>query len=174
VHNDWLALIGDAAHALVPFLGQGLNSGLEDCSVLGDCIDRSPDDWPTALQEYHEERRENCEAVTRMAEEHYEELARAARDPEFIVRTALAEQVHGLAPDVFESVYSMVAFGNRPYSEIERLKNRNEKVLDSLLACPGVRDGIGSNSIGGLILATLEKELDFSGAVGVSSWPSGV
>lgn len=68
----------------------------------------------------------------------------------------------------------MVAFGNRPYSEIERLKNRNEKVLDSLLACPGVRDAIGSNSIDGLILATLEKELDFSAPVGVRSWPSGV
>jgi kynurenine 3-monooxygenase len=59
VHGDWLALVGDAAHALVPFLGQGLNAGLEDCSVLAECIDRNPGDWATALRKYNADRRSN-------------------------------------------------------------------------------------------------------------------
>jgi kynurenine 3-monooxygenase len=159
VYGDWLALIGDAAHAMVPFLGQGLNAGLEDCTALAACIDEYGDDWATVLGEYHAERRPNCEAVVRMAEEHFDELARSARDANFVRRRELERQVHRVAPDVFEPVYQMVAFGERPYLEIERLKARNETILDSLLAQPEIREGVGSTSIDDLVRAAVSQEL---------------
>jgi kynurenine 3-monooxygenase len=138
IHEDWLALIGDAAHVLVPFLGQGLNAGFEDCSVLLDCIDRFADDWQKVVEQYQEARSANCAAVIELAESHYEELARAARDPLFLVRKALEDKVHRLGPDRFVPLYSMVAFENRPYLEVAQARDRQAQLLDRLMARPDI------------------------------------
>jgi kynurenine 3-monooxygenase len=138
IHEDWLALIGDAAHALVPFLGQGLNAGLEDCSVLLDCIDRFADDWQKVVEQYQEARSANCAAVIELAESHYEELARSARDPIFLVRKALEEKVHRLGPDRFVPLYSMVAFENRPYVDVAQARDSQARLLDRLMALPDI------------------------------------
>jgi kynurenine 3-monooxygenase len=138
IHDDWLALIGDAAHALVPFLGQGLNAGFEDCSVLLDCIDRFADDWHKVLEQYQEARSQNCAAVIDLAEAHYVELAQAARDPLFLVRKALEDKVHRLAPERFVPLYSMVAFESRPYVDVARARHRQMQMLDRLMALPDI------------------------------------
>jgi kynurenine 3-monooxygenase len=158
VHGDWLALIGDAAHALVPFLGQGLNAGLEDCSVLAECIDRNPGDWATTFEEYQADRQPNSEAIIRMAEDHFNKLARGARDPDFVLRRALEEEVHRVAPESFEPFYQMVAFGDRPYLEIEGRQARNEAVLDKLVARPGIREAVGTPAIDDMIRAAITEE----------------
>jgi kynurenine 3-monooxygenase len=138
IQGDWLALIGDAAHALVPFLGQGLNAGFEDCSVLAGCLDAFGGDWAAALCEYEEARRENCDAVMDLAEQHYDELARGARDPRFVIRKALEAKAHRMAPDRFVPLYTMVAFQPRPYAEIRRIRAGQEAMLDRLMELPDI------------------------------------
>lgn len=140
VHDGWLSLIGDAAHTLVPFLGQGLNAGLEDCSVLMRCLEDAAHDWPSALDAFQDERVANCEAVIQLAEDHYDELARAARDPGFVRRKALEERLHSYAPDRFVPLYTMVAFESRPYTEIARARGRHEAVLDHLCATSDIEE----------------------------------
>ncbi|MGZ8634037.1 MAG: FAD-dependent oxidoreductase [Solirubrobacteraceae bacterium] len=138
IQGDWLALIGDAAHAIVPFLGQGLNAGLEDCSVLAGCIDAFPGHWTTVLNEYQHARLDNCEALIQLAEQHYDELAKSARDPRFPIRKALEAKAHRMAPDRFVPVYTMVTFQPRPYAEIHRVRARQEEMLDRLMALPDI------------------------------------
>lgn len=136
VHGGWLSLIGDAAHTLVPFLGQGLNAGFEDCRVLMECLEESGHEWAPALAAFERERLANSEAVITLAEQHFDELARAARDPGFVRRKAIEERLHALAPDRFVPLYTMVAFECHPYSEIARIRERHEGILDRLMAVP--------------------------------------
>ena len=140
IHEDWLALVGDAAHALVPFLGQGLNAGFEDCSVLADCIDALGDDWTAVFAGYERLRRPDCDAVIELAEQHFDELARRARDPRFVVRKALEERAHLMDPERFTPLYTMVAFSHRRYADIRRVQARQEEMLDRLMALPQIDD----------------------------------
>ncbi|HWG99494.1 MAG TPA: FAD-dependent monooxygenase [Pilimelia sp.] len=143
VHEDWLALVGDAAHALVPFLGQGLNAGFEDCTVLAECADAAAGDWGEALRRYQDARAENCETVIELAEQHYEELAVRARDPLFRARARLEERAYLLDPERFVPLYTMVAFSRRPYVEVRQRQARQAEMLDRLMKHPAcqARDG---------------------------------
>jgi kynurenine 3-monooxygenase len=147
VHDDWLALIGDSAHALVPFLGQGLNAGLEDCHVLSRCVDAHPGNWGQIFASYEHERRENCDAVCELAEEHYQELARGAREPRFLLRKVLEQKVHQLAPEHFVPVYHMVSFQSTPYGEIRRRAAQQEALLDQLMALPDVEKRLDTPAV---------------------------
>jgi len=158
VHNHWLCLIGDAAHTLVPFLGQGLNAGFEDCKTLLDVVvELGDENWPDILETFARRRTPDCDAVIQLAERHFEELARAARDPRYTVRKALEEKLHQLAPERFTSVYSMVAFETRPYSMIQRLQLQQEAILDSLMRRPEVEDSLDSPQLHELLLAELNS-----------------
>lgn len=159
VHGGWLSLIGDAAHTLVPFLGQGLNAGFEDCRVLMECLEETGHDWGEALGAFEGERLANSEAAITLAEQHFDELARAARDPGFVRRKAIEERLHSLAPDRFVPLYTMVAFECHPYIEIARIRERHEAILDRLMAVPDLEARWNDEGVRGLIereLATLD------------------
>jgi kynurenine 3-monooxygenase len=159
VHGGWLSLIGDAAHTLVPFLGQGLNAGFEDCRVLMECLEEAGQDWERALRAFEEERLANCEAAITLAEQHFDELARAARDPGFVRRKAIEERLHELAPDRFVPLYTMVAFECHPYTEIARIRERHEAVLDRLITVPDLEERWDDADVRALVadqLGTLE------------------
>jgi kynurenine 3-monooxygenase len=156
VHGGWLALVGDAAHTLVPFLGQGLNAGLEDCRMLAECLDDTDHRWGEALAAFEDERLPNGEAVIGLAEKHFDELARAARDPLFVVRRTLEERLHAIAPDRFVPLYTMVAFGSRPYREIARVRARQEALLDRLMSVPDIADRLDEEEIWRLARSELD------------------
>ncbi|GGQ75466.1 FAD-dependent oxidoreductase [Couchioplanes azureus] len=155
VHEDWLALVGDAAHALVPFLGQGLNAGFEDCTVLLDCLSEHGDDGHAALRRYEQDRTENCETVIQLAEQHYEELAVRARDPLFRIRKWLEDRAYRLGPDRFVPLYTMVAFSRRPYTEVRCRQARQEEMLDRLMKHPAIR----AREVGAHVDALIRDEL---------------
>jgi kynurenine 3-monooxygenase len=156
VHGGWLALIGDAAHTVVPFLGQGLNAGLEDCRTLAECLDDADDRWDEALAAFEDERLPNGEAVIGLAEKHFDELARAARDPLFLVRRTIEDRLHAIAPDHFVPLYTMVAFGSRPYLEIARVRARQEALLDRLMSVPDIADRLDDEEIWRLARSELD------------------
>lgn len=137
-HGDWLCMIGDAAHTLVPFLGQGLNAGFEDTSVLMRCLEATGQEWGPALAAFEAERHSDCEAAITLAEQDFDELARAARDPGFMRRKAIEERLHTAAPDRFVPLYTMVAFHCHPYAEIARIRERHEALIDRLEAVPDI------------------------------------
>jgi len=128
-----VGLLGDAAHAIVPFHGQGLNAGFEDCVLLDRLLGTLP--VAQALERFESERRRDTAAIATMALENYEEMRSGVRDPQFAARAALAAELERLFPDRFIPRYSMVMFHPEiPYHEALERGRRQGALLDTLLA----------------------------------------
>jgi kynurenine 3-monooxygenase len=113
-------LIGDAAHAIVPFHGQGMNCAFEDCRVLDDLFGATPD-WPGRFARFDALRREDTAAIARMAIENYTEMRDTVRDPRFALQKELSLELERRRPEQFIPRYSMVMFHSEiPYAEAER------------------------------------------------------
>jgi kynurenine 3-monooxygenase len=127
-------LMGDAAHAVVPFHGQGLNCGFEDCVVL-DRLLAQGGDLASALTSFERDRQPNTRALAEMALENYVEMRDDVRSPEFAPRKALAAALERTFPGRFIPRYSMVTFHPEiPYAEARRRGAQQERVLDRLIA----------------------------------------
>jgi len=119
-HQSGALLLGDAAHAIVPFHGQGMNCAFEDCSVIGEQL-AAGSDWPHLLETFTARRKPNTDAIARMAIENYEEMRNTVRDPAFFLQKKLSAVLEERHPGRFIPRYSMVSFhADIPYSEAER------------------------------------------------------
>ena len=133
-HRDRAVVIGDAAHAIVPFHGQGMNAGFEDCVALDTCIDRHGDDWGAVFEDFERNRKPNADAIAEMALENYVEMRDAVRDAKFLLKKELAWKLERLYPDRFIPRYSMVMFHLLPYAEALARGKLQETILDELTA----------------------------------------
>lgn len=130
--DERLLLIGDAAHAIVPFHGQGMNCAFEDCRLLDDLLRSAPDD---AFARFEALRREDCIAIAQMALENYGEMRDAVRDPRFQRQKALSLALERQFPGRFIPRYSMVMFHDEiPYSVALRRGRIQQQILDELTA----------------------------------------
>jgi kynurenine 3-monooxygenase len=117
-HIDGRALlVGDAAHAIVPFHGQGMNCGFEDAVELADLFANGADDAAGLFAEFERRRRPNAEAIAAMAIENYVEMRDSVADPAFLLRRELGRVLAERNPDRFKPRYSMVTFTRMPYAE---------------------------------------------------------
>ncbi len=129
---ECVLLIGDAAHAIVPFHGQGLNCGFEDCLLLERLLADGP---ARAFGRFEAERRADTDAIAAMALENYVEMRDGVRSPDFAQRRALAVQLEQAFPERFIPRYSMVMFHPEiPYREAQRRGAQQERIIDALLA----------------------------------------
>lgn len=130
-----ILLLGDAAHAIVPFHGQGLNCGFEDCRLLDKLLTQMPPE--RALPEFERQRRPDTDAIADMALENYLEMRDGVRSPHFARRKRLAGQLEAWFPDRFIPRYSMVMFHPEiGYAEAQRRGLLQEQVLDALGESP--------------------------------------
>jgi kynurenine 3-monooxygenase len=109
-------LLGDAAHAIVPFFGQGLNCGLEDCTCFLELLDLYGADWPRVFQEFQEQRKVNTDAIADMAIENFVEMRDRVADPRFLFRKKVELALQARYPRQFVPKYAMVTFHRIPYS----------------------------------------------------------
>lgn len=127
-------LLGDSAHAIVPFYGQGMNASFEDCRVLDSLIEKHGTDWTKVFNEYGSARKENTDAIADMAEENFYEMRDAVADPVFQRKRELETKLEQTFPDYF-SKYSMVTFReDLPYSAAKRKGNAQDKLLMEICA----------------------------------------
>jgi kynurenine 3-monooxygenase len=113
-------LLGDAAHAIFPFHGQGMNAAFEDCLVFDDLLDEH-EEWELLFDEFERRRRPNAEAIAQMSLENYEEMRATVMDPTFKRHQQVALELEGRFPDRFIRRYSMVMFHPEiPYAEALR------------------------------------------------------
>jgi kynurenine 3-monooxygenase len=125
-------LLGDAAHAIVPFHGQGMNAAFEDCTQLAALLSVQPD-WAQRFAQCEAERRPNTEAIAQMALENYTEMRDSVRDATFVRRKALAMTLERHFPQRFIPRYSMVMFHPEiPYAEALRRGAIQERILAEL------------------------------------------
>ncbi len=133
---DWqyknAVLIGDAAHAVVPFHGQGMNAGFEDCVALDQALDAYNDDWHAAMPAFVESRMDNSNAIADMALENYIEMRSSVNDPKFHLKKAIAFELEQRLPAYFIPRYSMVSFHLIPYAEAYARGKIQAKILTEL------------------------------------------
>jgi kynurenine 3-monooxygenase len=141
-------LLGDAAHAIVPFHGQGMNCAFEDCVVLDALVGAGAPDWPAVFAEFERRRRADTEAIARMALENYAEMRDTVRDESFQRRKALGLALERRHPQRFIPRYSMVMFhAGIPYAEALRRGAIQEQILARL------------DALGGAPLAAVDAEI---------------
>ncbi len=109
-------LLGDAAHAIVPFFGQGINCGFEDCTCLVELLDRHGADWPRVFAEFEKERKVNTDAIADMAIDNFTEMRDRVADARFLFRKKVELALEAKYPQVFVPKYAMVTFHRIPYS----------------------------------------------------------
>jgi kynurenine 3-monooxygenase len=127
-HEGMVALIGDAAHAIVPFHGQGMNCCFEDCVEFDACMQRNPT-WDLAFADFFATRKDDADAIADMAIENYGEMRERVADPAFRLQQALAMELERRHPDRFIPRYSMVMF----HHEIPYRVARDRGLLQSRL-----------------------------------------
>jgi kynurenine 3-monooxygenase len=124
-------LVGDAAHAVVPFYGQGMNCSFEDCVVLEECIEASRGDLAGAYEEYGRRRKANTDALADLAIENFVEMRDRVNDPAFIFRRRVEHALEAIFPE-YRSLYEMVTFSRMPYAEARERTRRSEEAVARL------------------------------------------
>jgi kynurenine 3-monooxygenase len=138
-HFDGRALLlGDAAHAIVPFFGQGINCGFEDCTVLMRLLDQYGPDWQKVFREFEEARRVNTDAIADMAIENFVEMRDRVADPRFLFRKKVEQALEAKYPGRFVPKYSMVTFLRVPYATALRRGQLQDRILTEL--CTNVKN----------------------------------
>lgn len=127
------ALMGDSAHAIVPFYGQGMNCSFEDCVVLDECLEELGGDWPAVLDKYQKLRKPNADAIAYLALQNFIEMRDLVGSDAFLHKKKVEHMLSEKHPDLFVSQYERVTFSTRDYSEALAYGAMNDRVLDAII-----------------------------------------
>jgi kynurenine 3-monooxygenase len=128
-YKDKVVLVGDAAHAVVPFYGQGMNAAFEDCVVLDECLEGFPDDRQRAFAEYFVRRKENADALADLAISNFIEMRDKTASKAFRAKKKLDHLLEALLPGIYLPLYTMVTFTRIPYAEAARRAQRQDRIV---------------------------------------------
>lgn len=132
-------LMGDAAHAIVPFYGQGMNAGFEDCRVFNQLLDAHQDDLEKVLPAFQELRKPDADAIAQLALYNFVEMRDLVGDADFLLRKKIEAKLHELYPQQWIPLYSMVTFyENIRYSEALKMGEKQKKIMDAVMAQPDI------------------------------------
>ncbi len=154
-YKDKAALIGDAAHAVVPFFGQGMNCGFEDCRILGELMDEHGDDWKTIFPMYQQSRKPNADAILELALNNFIEMRDLVADKKFLRKKQIEKMIANAFPEKFIPAYSMVSFTHIPYSEAQRIGKHRDELLEKLFLVENLEEKFSSDEIQNVIMEYL-------------------
>jgi kynurenine 3-monooxygenase len=129
-----VGLLGDAAHAIVPFYGQGANCAFEDVVELDRCLDDTGGDWLRALPLFEHRRRDNTEAIAAMALDNFVEMRDKVTSPVYQARKRVEHALERALPGRYVSRYELVSFTTTPYAQVRRRVRRQQWALAGLAA----------------------------------------
>lgn len=132
VYEDQVALVGDAAHAMVPFFGQGMNSGFSDVQFLMDQMDAHTNDYQTILKNYDAFQKPSGDAIADMSRENFSEMCDKVGDPHFLLRKKVENKLETTFPEIFRSRYGLVTYTLIPYHLVKEIGLIQDQVLDTL------------------------------------------
>lgn len=156
--KDEFALIGDAAHAIVPFFGQGMNAGFEDCSVLDELIEKHSGVWEKILPEFEQLRKPDADAIADLALNNFVEMRDKVADPVFLLQKKIEGKFSARYPGKWIPAYSMVTFSPQiRYSEALQRGNFQQGIMDEIMAIPGIESKWDSEEIENSILSKIDK-----------------
>lgn len=130
-------LIGDASHAMVPFYGQGMNCGFEDCYILNQLIEKlGTNSWDLVFEKFQKKRKPDTDAICQLAMENFIEMRDSVADPKFQLRKKIEAKLHELYPKEWIPLYSMVTFSDMSYTEAYAQGKLQESIMDRVMADP--------------------------------------
>jgi kynurenine 3-monooxygenase len=150
-----VCLLGDAAHAIVPFYGQGMNCGFEDCSELDRILNETQDDWDLALPMFSKERKPNGDAVLELALRNYIEMRDKTADQQFLLQKKIEGWFSTKHPDKWMPLYSQVTFSDIPYHQALKNGLRQDDIMKEVLAIPDIENIWNSELVENKILSLI-------------------
>lgn len=139
-YKDKAVIIGDAAHAIVPFYGQGMNAGFEDCVILDDLMEKHGNNWLQIFKEYQTQRVANAEAIADLALQNFVEMRDYVADPKFLLRKKIEAHIHQLYPELWTPLYTMIAFSHIPYADALRLGRKQDAIMQQIMTIPYIEE----------------------------------
>ena len=137
--NNKVGLIGDAAHAIVPFYGQGMNCGFEDCAELNRLISTHDHDWTRIFPAYENARKPNGDAIAELSKRNFVEMSDLSGDKRFQLQKKIEAKFHDAHPELWTPLYSMVTFSPEvPYAEALRVGDEQKAVMDRIMQLPDI------------------------------------
>lgn len=154
--DNKIALIGDAAHAIVPFYGQGMNCGFEDCVVLNELIDKHKEDWNKIMPEYQNLRKPDGDAIADLAVANFIEMRDKTGDPKFLLQKKIEAKFSEKHPDKWIPLYSMVTYSPHiRYSFAKDEGAKQQAIMDKVMEMPGIGEKWDSEEVERKILSYL-------------------
>jgi kynurenine 3-monooxygenase len=137
-HIGRVVLVGDACHAVVPFLGQGMNAAFEDCSVLVKCLEAMDWSWTAAATRYEALRKKHTDTLADLCVENFIEMRDRVASPWFLLKKRLGNLLHALFPRFYLPLYTMIEFTSLPYADAVQRARRQNWVVAGITALVGI------------------------------------
>ena len=157
-HNDKVALIGDSAHAIVPFYGHGMNAGFEDITILNELIEKYGDDWEKIFQEYEISRKPNTDAIAELSFQNFMEMSSKTADENFLLQKKIEKWFSDKHPEKWMPLYSRVTFSNQPYAEAMAIGEFQNNIMQEIMELPNIEENWNSKEVEGKIIDLLNKK----------------
>lgn len=158
-YEDKLLLVGDAAHAIVPFYGQGMNCGFEDCVVLDKLMDAHGEDWKTIFHEFEASRKPDSDAIADLAVANFIEMRDRVGQKEFLLQKKIEAWFSAKYPEKWIPLYTMVTFSpDIRYSEALREGQRQESIMKKVMALDNIESKWNSEEVEKLMLELLKSK----------------
>jgi kynurenine 3-monooxygenase len=130
-------LIGDASHAMVPFYGQGMNCGFEDCYILNELIEKlGTNSWELVFEKFQKKRKPDTDAICQLAMDNFIEMRDSVADPKFQLRKRIEAKLHELYPKEWIPLYTMVTFSDMGYAEAYAQGKLQDAIMDKVMDNP--------------------------------------
>lgn len=154
--EDKVLLMGDASHAIVPFYGQGMNSGFEDCSVFNKLYKDTNADWDVLFEEFSKLRKPDADAIADLALYNYIEMRDLSGDPDFLVRKKIEKKFSTLYPSKWMPLYSQVTFSHIRYSEALKRGNEQRSIMDEVMKMENIYERWDDQAVIDKLLSIVE------------------
>ncbi|CAF3337533.1 unnamed protein product [Rotaria socialis] len=154
--EDKVALIGDAAHAIVPFYGQGMNAGFEDITILNDLILKHKEDWTIIFNEYQKSRKPNTDAISELSYRNFLEMSTKTADENFLLQKKIEKHFSNKYPKKWIPLYSRVSFIQQPYNEALIAGNLQDEIMSQILKMENINTIWNSKEVEDKIIELLD------------------
>ena len=151
--EDKVLLIGDAAHATVPFYGQGMNAGFEGCFVLDKLMDKHKENWLECFNEYSKVRKPDGDGVQDLSMHNFIVMRDKTADSNFLLQKKIELYFSKKHPEKWLPLYSMVSFSNIRYSEAWKLGQKQEELMKKVMSIPDIENKWNSSEVEELMLS---------------------
>ncbi|TNE54945.1 MAG: FAD-dependent monooxygenase [Bacteroidetes bacterium] len=156
-YQDQVLLMGDAAHAIVPFYGQGMNAGFEDCSILYEMLTNSGNNWDGVMDRFSEIRVPDGNAILDLALMNYIEMRDHTGNPDFLLRKKIEAKFSNLYPELWTPLYSQVTFSHVRYSEAMNAGKEQEKIMDQIMEMEDIHEAWDEPKVMEKLLSLVKK-----------------